>query len=437
MSAKPATVPRWARTAGGVDASNLATPSSGEQDTGWTNGQNPVASTKMNWLFNWLYQWIFFLNDSPVFTATTAAAPGLTATGGSGNSHGLVGNATGTGAGLRGTASATAGSVGVYGTGTTGTAGVQGDGAGASSGVVGNGGATGPGITGNGGATSGAGVVGNGVAGNSSGVVGNGQGSAAGVVGTGGATGAGLSGIGGATSGAGVTGTGTAGNSRGGNFTGQGTAEGVLATGGATGPGLVATAGGGGSPARGSLALTSQATPSAPSNGDAWYETTAWFLRLSGLTNKVMVASSSMLRMDSSAGDSTVAASTTVVKFNSYSSGRALTVGTALTHDNVNGRITANIAGTYRVHGLLEVGAGPTTNMTYTAEIRKNQVYFATIAFPLIVAPASGNHQHQSSGSIIMTLAAADQIEMYYQVSSGTTPTVYRAVLSVDLLQLA
>jgi hypothetical protein len=306
VAAKPGTLPRWARTAGGVDASNLATPSSGEQDAGWANGQNPVSSSKMNWLFNWLYQWAVWLNDSPAFTTVSSNVPGLSATGngtGSGlvgtggatnasgvrgvggatNGLGVDGQGAGSSAGVQGTGGttgrggnfiggATSGD-GVLGTGTGGGNGVAGQGQGAGKGGSFTGGATGDGVVGTGGATSGSGGTFSGVAGNGNGVNGTGQGSGKGGSFTAGATGIGVAGVGGATSGDGVTGTGTAGNSRGGNFSGQGTAEGVLGTGGATGaPGVKATAGSGNT--RGSLSLTGQASPSAPSDGDMWYDTT-------------------------------------------------------------------------------------------------------------------------------------------------------------------
>ena len=41
---KPVTLPRWAETAAGVVAANIVTPTSGQQDTGWTVGQAPPSS---------------------------------------------------------------------------------------------------------------------------------------------------------------------------------------------------------------------------------------------------------------------------------------------------------------------------------------------------------------------------------------------------------
>lgn len=55
-------------------------------------------------------------------------------------------------------------------------------------------------------------------------------------------------------------------------MTGNGTGSGANLIGGATGPGALLTAGGGGSPGRGALALAVQATPSAPNAGDVWYD---------------------------------------------------------------------------------------------------------------------------------------------------------------------
>src|SRR5216684_924189 len=66
MATKPTTVPRWARTVGDVDATNLTIPSSGQQDTGWPNGVNPVSSGIWNWLANNVYQWVLYLRDAAV-----------------------------------------------------------------------------------------------------------------------------------------------------------------------------------------------------------------------------------------------------------------------------------------------------------------------------------------------------------------------------------
>lgn len=123
---------------------------------------------------------------------------------------------------------------------------------------------------------------------NGKGVTGQGQGTGAGVGGTGGATGPGGSFTGGATSGDGVIGTGAAGNSRGGTFAGQGSAAGAQGTGGATGPGFAAIAGGGGSPARGALAMAVQAAPSAPTDGDVWPTVAALFARINGITQQLV-----------------------------------------------------------------------------------------------------------------------------------------------------
>lgn len=97
MATKPTSTPRWAETTGGVPATNITTPTSGEQDSGYTNGQAVVSSGKLNWLLQLIYSWILYLSDA-VFTATAGsglagvsatgdgAAPGVSATPGGGAS---------------------------------------------------------------------------------------------------------------------------------------------------------------------------------------------------------------------------------------------------------------------------------------------------------------------------------------------------------------
>lgn len=51
VPAKPATLPRWATNMGVTTA-----PTSGKQDTGWTDGEQPSAEV-LNWLENLDYQW--------------------------------------------------------------------------------------------------------------------------------------------------------------------------------------------------------------------------------------------------------------------------------------------------------------------------------------------------------------------------------------------
>jgi len=61
-NAKPSSAPpRWAVTAGGTPATNISTPSSGQQDTGWTTGQVPPSAWQ-NWWQYWTYLWLLFLS---------------------------------------------------------------------------------------------------------------------------------------------------------------------------------------------------------------------------------------------------------------------------------------------------------------------------------------------------------------------------------------
>lgn len=72
-------------------------------------------------------------------------------------------------------------------------------------------------------------------------------------------------------------------------FTGTGAGPGLSGIGGATGPGLKATAGGGASPAAGALQLVTQNTPSAPADGQAWYDGTNFVGRIGGATKNFVL----------------------------------------------------------------------------------------------------------------------------------------------------
>lgn len=190
---------------------------------------------------------------------------------GSGSAPGVLSTGGATGPGVSGRGGGTSG-VGVLGTGIAGNSdGVSGHANGSGSGVSGFADTSGAGVSGTGGSASGDGVVGTGAAGNSNGVSGTGHGSGSGVRGSGGsgaATGPGVSGVGGATNGDGVVGN------------GSGTGAGVRGLGGTSGPGVAA---GGG--AAGALHLIPQTTPSGPSDGDVWYDTTLTPPRFSGRIN--------------------------------------------------------------------------------------------------------------------------------------------------------
>lgn len=111
MATKPTTLPRWAETAGGTPDANIATPSSGQLDTGWTVGQKPVPSNFQNWFQNLVYKWIAYLSDG-LFTQATANTQAIRATG------------NGTGAGIEGIGGTT-GPGGTFAHGTAATAGTR------------------------------------------------------------------------------------------------------------------------------------------------------------------------------------------------------------------------------------------------------------------------------------------------------------------------
>ena len=79
---KPSVTPRWAETVAGAPAANIATPTAGEADTGFTNGQAVVSSSKLNYLLRTIFDWCLYLRDA-VFTAD--AGSGLAGVSGTGD----------------------------------------------------------------------------------------------------------------------------------------------------------------------------------------------------------------------------------------------------------------------------------------------------------------------------------------------------------------
>src|SRR6266545_7336528 len=70
---KPATLPRWAETAGGTPAANLLAPNSGKQDQGYALAGDVPASGVLNWLFNTILAWCKYLDGLTNEALTWAA----------------------------------------------------------------------------------------------------------------------------------------------------------------------------------------------------------------------------------------------------------------------------------------------------------------------------------------------------------------------------
>jgi hypothetical protein len=115
----------------------------------------------------------------------------------------------------------------------------------------------------------------------------------------GGATGtagfAGTGGTGTTTGGAGVTGQGGAGATNGNGGAGGTFTGGAGAGAGVAGPGIIAN----GSAARGAIMFTGQTTPSTPSDGDVWYDTSATLPRLFARLNGVTAGTVQSMTLDS------------------------------------------------------------------------------------------------------------------------------------------
>lgn len=106
--------------------------------------------------------------------------------------------------------------------------------------------------------------------------------------------------------GPGMLGTGSAAGSRGGRFIGTGNNPGVRGDGsgtdaggdfigGATGPGARFVPGGGATPTRGAMAAPAQVTPSAPVDGDGWYDGAGLFWRIAGATKQLLLTVAGVL----------------------------------------------------------------------------------------------------------------------------------------------
>lgn len=98
MATKPSTQPRWAETSGGSPASNITSPTSGQQDSGWTNAEVPPSSV-MNWWMQLVFDWIKYLADAILVATTGSGLDGVKATGdGAGAGGNFIGGSTGVGA---------------------------------------------------------------------------------------------------------------------------------------------------------------------------------------------------------------------------------------------------------------------------------------------------------------------------------------------------
>ena len=108
MSTKPTTLPTWATTAG-----TTVEPSAGQKAAGFAVATRPPARW-VNWLLNCIYGWCSYLKDG-VFVGE-AGQPGVSATGGTGDTNGI--NATATGNGVGAFVQASGSGAGVTGTAT-------------------------------------------------------------------------------------------------------------------------------------------------------------------------------------------------------------------------------------------------------------------------------------------------------------------------------
>lgn len=106
--------------------------------------------------------------------------------------------------------------------------------------------------------------------------------------------------------GPGFLGQGSAAGSRGGRFIGTGNNPGVRGegsgtdaggdfVGGPTGPGARFVPGGGATPVRGAMAAPAQVTPSAPVDGDGWYDGAGLFWRIAGATKQILLTVAGIL----------------------------------------------------------------------------------------------------------------------------------------------
>jgi len=125
-------------------------------------------------------------------------------------------------------------------------------------------------------------------------------------------------------------------------------------TGPGTTPGLSATAGGGGAPVRGALALTSQATPSAPINGDTWCDGAALVAAVGGISLAMTTAAAQMATGNSAPSQTTNAVANTanILSTGNWAGLAPRQLGSNVTATTTAGseKITVAKAGWYRVN---------------------------------------------------------------------------------------
>jgi hypothetical protein len=79
---QPGTLPRWAETVSGTQASNVVGPAAGKQDTGYVTGGDIPTSGGLNWLFRWIYKWCQYVagltSEALTWTARQTFSGGAT-----------------------------------------------------------------------------------------------------------------------------------------------------------------------------------------------------------------------------------------------------------------------------------------------------------------------------------------------------------------------
>jgi hypothetical protein len=62
--AKPASLPRWGETVGGVPDGNITEPNEGKKDTGWVVGGDIPTSGGLNWWMRLVYLWVKWVDTA-------------------------------------------------------------------------------------------------------------------------------------------------------------------------------------------------------------------------------------------------------------------------------------------------------------------------------------------------------------------------------------
>lgn len=190
--------------------------------------------------------------------------------------------------------------------------------------------------------------------------------------------------------------------------------------------------------------VTNPPTFTIPSDGDplnaasvnaALQKAADYISQLQKLTSGLTASPIAMLRFDSSTegGDTPLGGFTSGgVIFASFTSAKAVTVGTGITSNNTS-RLTVSIAGTYRAAASLSLSTSlSAVSTSMQLHVRKSGSAYAGLGSSVVAAPTGAPTVHVS-GQVLLSMVATDYVEMSFDSApSGGTSTVVYAYLLLE-----